>query len=87
MSVFHSLDVCLTPIQEIEFIGTLTLQFQEMPMSSSHNVQEMQLTFVINTNTTLERVASHPIPFFPFPPSCYPLLPFDSPILLVGENT
>ena len=59
MSVFHSLDVCLTPIQEIENIGTLTLQFHEMPMSSSHNVQEMQLTFVINTNTTLERVASH----------------------------
>ena len=56
-------------------------------MSSSRNVREMQLTFVINTNTTLERVASHPIPFFPFPPSCYPLLPFDSPILLVGENT
>ena len=87
MSVFHSLDVCLTPIQEIENIGTLTLQFQEMPMSSSRNVREMQLTFVINTNTILERVASHPIPFFPFPPSCYPLLPFDSPILLVGENT
>lgn len=87
MSVFHSLDVCLTPIQEIENRGTLTLQFQEMPMSSSRNVREMQLTFVINTNTTLERVAPHPIPFFPFPPSCYPLLPFDSPIRSAGENT
>lgn len=87
MSVFHSLDVCLTPIQEIENIGTLTLQFQEMLMSSSRNVREMQLTFVINTNTTLERVASHPIPFFPFPSFCYLLLPFDFFILSVGENT
>lgn len=56
-------------------------------MSSSHNVREMQLTFVINTNTTLERVASHPIPFFPFPPSCYPLLLFDLSIRSAGENT
>ena len=56
-------------------------------MSSSHNVREMQLTFVINTNTTLERVASHPIPFFPFPSFCYLLLPFDLFILSVGENT
>ena len=56
-------------------------------MSSSHNVREMQLTFVINTNTTLERVTSHPIPFFPFPPSCYPLLLFDLSIRSAGENT